>query len=60
MEFNMTELGHKLRELRRFSAIFHVSTDYLLNLKQETVLDVSDLTPKQLTAIQAVIDSYRN
>lgn len=97
MEFNMTELGHKLRELRlnhnltqeqvallvgtskqqistmelgmrypnlqqlrRFSAIFHVSTDYLLNLKQETVLDVSDLTPKQLTAVQSVIDSYRN
>lgn len=97
MEFSMTELGRKLRELRlnhnltqeqvalligtskqqistielgmrypnlqqlrRFSAVFHVSTDYLLSLKQETVLDVSDLTPKQISAIQTVIDSYRN
>lgn len=97
MELNMTELGHKLRELRlnqnltqeqvamlvgtskqqistielgmryptlqqlrRFSAIFHVSTDYLLNLKQDAVLDVSDLTLKQRNAVQTVIDSYRN
>ena len=97
MELSMTELGHKLRELRlshsltqeqvallvgtskqqistielgmrypniqqlrRFSAIFHISTDYLLNLKQETVLDVSDLTTKQRIAVQTVIDSYRN
>ena len=97
MALNMTELGHKLRELRlsqnltqeqvamlvgtskqqistielgmryptlqqlrRFSAIFHVSTDYLLNLKQDAVLDVSDLTLKQRNAVQTVIDSYRN
>ena len=97
MELNMTELGHKLRELRlsqnltqeqvamlvgtskqqistielgmrypnlqqlrRFSSIFHVSTDYLLNLKQDAVLDVSDLTLKQRNAVQTVIDSYRN
>ena len=97
MELNMTELGHKLRELRlsqnltqeqvamlvgtskqqistielgmryptlqqlrRFSAIFHVSTDYLLNLKQDAVLDVSDLTLKQRNAVQTVIDSYLN
>ena len=97
MELNMTELGHKLRELRlsqnltqeqvamlvgtskqqistielgmrypnlqqlrRFSSIFHVSTDDLLNLKQDAVLDVSDLTLKQRNAVQTVIDSYRN
>ena len=62
-QISTIELGMRfpnLQQLRRLSAIFHVSSDYLLNLSQETVLDVSDLTPKQITAIQTVIDSYRN
>ena len=62
-QISTIELGIRypnLQQLRRFSSIFHVSTDHLLNIKQEAVLDVSDLTLKQRNAVQAVIDSYRS
>lgn len=62
-QISTIELGSRyptLQQLRRFSAIFHVSADYLLSLKPETVLDVSDLTPKQLAAVHTLVESYRN
>ncbi len=42
--------------LIRISNTFSVSTDYLLGLDKKRTLDVSDLTDKQITHLQFLID----
>ena len=43
----------------KLATLYGVSVDYLLGLDTRTLLDVSDLSPIQLNAIKAVIESYR-
>lgn len=42
--------------LIRIANFFSVSTDYLLGLDDKTYIEVTGLTPKQLTHIQQIID----
>lgn len=42
--------------LVRISNTFSVSTDYLLGLDNKRTIDVSDLTDKQITHLQFIID----
>ena len=42
--------------LVRIANTFSVSTDYLLGLEKKRTLDVSDLTDKQITHLQFIID----
>ena len=45
--------------LMKLSAIFHVSTDYLLGVEKKEMLDVSGLTASQITAVLGIIAEYR-
>ena len=45
--------------LIRIANFFSVSTDYLLGLDDKTYIEVTGLTPKQLTHIQQIIDDIK-
>lgn len=45
--------------LIHFAKYFNVSTDYLLGVKQNRTIDVSDLTDGQINTLFAIIDEYR-
>ena len=40
--------------------IFHVSTDYLLGVENKNILDVSGLTPEEISALQNLIRAMTN
>lgn len=40
--------------------IFHVTTDYLLDIEKKRVLDVSDLTEEDIFVLQTVADALKN
>lgn len=42
--------------LIKISRIFHVTTDYLLGLEHNRMLDVSDLTDEQINAMNKLVD----
>ena len=44
--------------LVRLAAILHVSTDYLLGITNERVLDVSRLTEDDISVVQSVVDAF--
>lgn len=46
--------------LIKLSNVFHVTTDYLLGIERERILDVSDLTAEQIEVIEAMITTLRN
>ena len=45
--------------LIRISRIFHVTTDYLLNVERERVLNVSDLSEDDIVVLETVADALR-
>ena len=45
--------------LVKIAKYFSVSTDYLLNLDDKKVIDVSDLTDKQISHIRLIIDDMK-
>ncbi len=45
--------------LMKLAALYKVSVDSLLGLERGKYLDVSGLSPKQVTIVQSIIDSYR-
>lgn len=45
--------------LKKLSAIFHVSTDYLLGLESKETLDLSDLDDEDIVAIKHLVESLR-
>ena len=45
--------------LIKLSNVFHVTTDYLLGIERERVLDVSDLTSEQIEVIETMINTLR-
>ena len=45
--------------LTKISLTFSISADYLLGLENERTLDVSGLTDKQISYIQALVDDLR-
>ena len=42
------------------AALYGVTTDYLLGLDNRRLIDVSWLTPNQLTAVEALLKSYKD
>ena len=46
--------------LIKMAAIYGVTTDYLLGLDNRRLIDVSWLTPNQLTAVEALLKSYKD
>lgn len=46
--------------LIKLARIFHVTTDYLLDVEKNRILDVSDLSEDDITVLQTVADALRN
>ena len=46
--------------LIKMAALYGVTTDYLLGLDTRRLIDVSWLTPNQLTAVEALLKSYKD
>lgn len=46
--------------LVKLSKFFDVSTDYLLGLEKKRTLSVKNLTDKQISHIQLIIDDFKN
>lgn len=46
--------------LVKLAVLYGVSTDYLLGLDNRTMIDITTLTLVQRSAIEAVINSYKN
>lgn len=45
--------------LIKYSRIFHVTTDYILGLKSNAAIDVSDLNDEEMSAIMDIITVFR-
>lgn len=45
--------------LIKLAALYNVSIDSLLGLEKRSYIDVTGLSPKQITIIQSIIESYR-
>ena len=48
-----------LTTLMKLAALYKVSVDSLLGLEKGEYLEASGLSPKQISIIQSIIDSYR-
>ena len=46
--------------LIKMAALYGVTTDYLLGLDNRRLIDVSWLNPNQLTAVEALLKSYKD
>ena len=46
--------------LVKLARIFHVTTDYLLDIERNRVLDVSDLSEEDIFVLQTVATALRN
>ncbi len=46
--------------LKKLATLYGATTDYLLGLDDRQFIDVTSLTPVQLAAIEAVLNSYKN
>ena len=46
--------------LMKLAALYKVSVDSLLGLERGKYLDVSGLSPRQVSIVQSIIDSYRD
>ncbi len=46
--------------LAKIAWTFHTSTDYLLDVKRERVIDVSDLTEEEIAAVTALVKLLRD
>ena len=44
----------------KLARIFHVTTDYLLDIERNRVLDVSDLSEEDIFVLQTVATALRN
>lgn len=45
--------------LVRIAHIFHTTTDYLLDMKRERVIDVSGLSEDDIAAVTSVVDALK-
>lgn len=45
--------------LVRISYVFHTTTDYLLDLKRERVIDVSGLSEDDIAAVTSVVEALK-
>lgn len=46
--------------LIKLAGIFHTTTDYLLDVKRERVIDVSGLSESDIAAVTAVVEALKN
>lgn len=46
--------------LIRLAEVFHTTTDYLLGVKRDRVIDVSGLSESEILAVSMVVDALRN
>ena len=45
--------------LVKIARIFHTTTDYLLGVSKESVIDVTGLTDKDIAAVRAVVEALK-
>lgn len=45
--------------LIRIARIFHTTTDYLLDIARDNIVDVSDLSPEDIAVVRTVLDALR-
>lgn len=60
--YEADEISPSLETLVKIANLFHVSTDYLLDVdypRDKAVLDTSNLNKQQLLALQNLIDTMR-
>ena len=55
---NQTRLP-SIQMLSKLAYFFNVSMEYLLGINKNKTIDVSDLTPEQVSAINAVIEQFK-
>lgn len=58
--YELQERSPSPEVLIKLSAIFHVSTDYLLGLDTRETIDVSDLDVKDIQAVRAIVERLRD
>lgn len=46
--------------LVKIARIFHVTTDYLLDIEKKRILDVSDLSEDEISIVSIVAEALRN
>ena len=46
--------------LVKIARIFHITTDYLLDIEKTRILDVSDLSEDEIAVVSIVADALRN
>lgn len=60
--YEADEISPSLETLVKLAQLFHVSTDYLLDVdypRDKAILDTSGLNKQQLLALQSLIDTMR-
>ena len=55
---NQTRLP-SIQMLSKLAYFFNVSMEYLLGINKNKTIDVSDLTPEQISAINSVIEQFK-
>ncbi len=45
--------------LIKLAGVFHTTVDYLLDVKRERVIDVSELSESEIAAVTAVVEALR-
>lgn len=46
--------------LVKIARIFHITTDYLLDIEKKRILDVSDLSEDEISVVSIVAEALRN
>ena len=46
--------------LRKIALYFHCSTDYLLEINDSQIIDVSNLRPNQIAHLQMLVDDFKD
>ena len=58
--YELQERSPSPEVLIKLSAIFHVSTDYLLGLEKGETIDLSGLSENDIVIVKSLIDSLKN
>lgn len=46
--------------LVKLARVFHTTTDYLLDVKRERVIDVSELSESEIAVVTSVVEALKN
>ncbi|MBQ6381364.1 MAG: helix-turn-helix transcriptional regulator [Clostridia bacterium] len=58
--YELQERAPSPEVLIKLSRIFHVTTDYLLGIEHKHIIDVSNLSPDELTLVEQMIQLFES